>query len=151
MAKHQLFISKDVSRSYPVRSEAGQFKVTRTLVVNWKGTWEPNEHPEQYLVVAPGDELEVVLSSEKDQGASLWLFRRELSPLLVPTDGTECQDAWERVDLKNGSESTVLQVNPTLARDSGELRYDLRISALGKRPLPIVGEGQAGTMTASKP
>jgi len=148
VAKHQLSISKDINGSYPVRSEAGQFKVTRTLVVNWKGKWEPDDRPELYLVVAPGDELEVVLSSEKHPGGSLWLFKR-VHPLLLPTQETQHQDAWERVDIESGSR--VLQVNHTLARDSGESRYDLRISALGQRPLPIVGQGQAGSLTASKP
>jgi hypothetical protein len=148
VAKHQLIISKDINRSYPVRSEAGQYKATRTLVVNWKGTWAPGDRPELYLVVAPGDELELVLSSEQHQGGSLWLFKRVL-PLLLPTDETERQDAWERVDIESGS--TVLQVNDSLAGVSGESRYDLRISALGQKPVIIVGEGQPGTLTASKP
>lgn len=146
MAKHQLIITPG---PYPVRSEAEQRKATRTLVLNWKGTWEPQERPELYLVVAPGDELELVLSSEMRQGGSLWIFRRELPALLVPTDETECQDTSERVDLESGSR--VLQVNPSLTGDSGESRYNLRTSALGKVPLPIVGQGQAGTLTATKP
>ena len=151
MSKHQLIISKDVSRAYPVRSEAGQLKVTRTLVFNWKGTWEPNDRPDLYLVVAPGDELEVVLAAEQDQRSSLWLFNRgnPLPSLLSPVSESQPQDHWERVDLQK--EGVLLRVNQTISRDSGESRYDLRISPLGQRPMPIVGQGQPGTLTASKP
>lgn len=148
MAKHQLIISKNINRSHPVRSEAGQFKVIRTLVVNWKGTWEPGDHPEQCLVVAPGDELELVLSSEHEEGSSLWFFKRMLA-LLLPTQETQSQEAWERVDIEKGSMR--FQVNHALAGDSGESRHGLRISKLGQMPLPIVGQGQAGSLTASKP
>ncbi|WP_375768507.1 hypothetical protein NR798_43650 [Archangium gephyra] len=151
MSKHQLIISKDVSRAYPVRSEAGQFKVTRTLVINWKGEWAPNDRPDLYLVVAPGDELELVLAAEQDQGTSLWLFNRvnPLPSLLSPVSESQPKDQWERVDLQK--EGVILRVNQAIARDAGESRYDLRISPLGQRPMPIVGQGQAGTMTASKP
>jgi hypothetical protein len=151
VAKHQLIIPEDPYDYYPARSEAGKSKNIRTLVVNWKGKWQPDDHPERYLVVAPGDELELVLASKKQKGGSLWLFKREL-PLFQPTQETESEDAWQRVDLKSGSK--VLQVNLSLAPGSGESRYDLRISALKKKPLPpipVVGSGQAGTLTATKP
>ena len=147
MAKHQLIISNG---PYPVRPEAGQNKAIRTLVVDAKGTWTPSDHPERYLVVAPGDELELVLSSEKKQGGSLWIFNQGV-PLLAPAEGIERQDDWERVDFESGSGSKVLQLNPSLAGASGESRYNVRASALRQRPLPIVGEGQAGSLTASKP
>ncbi|MGZ3460193.1 MAG: hypothetical protein ACXU86_17025 [Archangium sp.] len=150
MAKHQLFISKEIDGFFPVRSEAGQLKKTCTLVVNWKGTWEPGDHPELSLVVAPGDELEVVLSSNKHQGGSLWLFQRVV-PLLLPTNETVSQGAWERVDVEDEGGSKVLQVNPSLAGDSGESRHGLRISALRQWPVPIVGQGDPGSLTASKP
>lgn len=151
MAKHQLFINRDISRAFPVRSEAGQFKVTRTLVVNWKGTWEPRDQPDTCLVVAPGDELEIVLSGEQQEASSLWLTNRvnPLRSLLLPMPDNQRQNDWERVDIKSGSE--ILQVNPAISRDAGESRYDLRITALGQRPMPIVGQGYAGTLTASKP
>jgi hypothetical protein len=150
MAKHQLIIPEDLYEYYPSRSDAGQSKQTRTLVINWKGKWSRNDSPKEYLVVAPGDELEVVLASKK-KGGSLWLYKQEL-PLLLPTEEAESQEAWERVDIKRGSR--VLKVNRSLAGGSGEVRYDLRISALKKEPLPPlppVGQGQAGTLTATKP
>jgi hypothetical protein len=152
VAKHQLFISRDINRAFPVRSEAGQFKVTRTLVINWKGTWEPRDQPDLFLVVAPGDELEIVLSGEQQEAGSLW-FTDRLNPvrsLLLPLPEDQPQRGhWERVDIKSGS--VLLQVNPAIARDAGESRYDLRLTALGQLPVPIVGQGQAGTLTASKP
>jgi hypothetical protein len=152
VAKHQLIISEEIDEEYPVRSEAGQFQNVRALVVNWKGKWAPFDSPEQYLVVAPGDELELVLSSKKRKGGSLWLYKQD-SLLLMPTEETESQDAWERVDIKSGS--TVLEVNRSLARDSGEARYYLRISALKKKPQPLrpppVGQGMTGTLPATKP
>ena len=126
--------------------------MTRTLVVNWKGTWEPRDQPDVCLVVAPGDELEVVLSGEPPEASSLWLASRvnPLRSLLLPMPDNQRQDGdWERVDIKSGS--VTLQVNPAISRDAGESRYDLRITALGQRPIPIVGQGQAGTLSASKP
>ncbi|EPX64807.1 hypothetical protein D187_000229 [Cystobacter fuscus DSM 2262] len=148
MAKHQLIIPESIYTSFPVRSEAGRLKELCTLVINWKGTWAPDDDPELSLVVAPGDELEIVLSAERHQGGSLWLFKREL-PLLLPENAVRSERTWERVDLERGSR--VLQVNHALSRDSGESRYDLRVSELGQFPEPIVGQGQAGTLTASKP
>jgi len=145
VAKHQLIISNGL---YPVRSEAEQNKVVRTVVVNWKGTWGPHDRPEQYLVVAPGDELEIVLSSERQQGGSLWIFDQGV-PLLVPTEGIERQGTLERVDVESGSK--LVQVNQALASNSGESRYNLRATALRQMPIPIVGEGQPGTLSASKP
>lgn len=146
MAKHQLIISNG---AWPARSEAGHTKTVRTLVVDAKGTWTPpSEHPERYLVVAPGDELEVVLSPDKKQGGSLWIFNQGV-PLLEPAAGIERQDDWERVDLESGSR--VLRMNPVLASASGESRYNVRASGLRQKPLPIVGEGQAGSLTASRP
>ena len=151
MAKHQLFISRDTSRSFPVRSVGGRFEVTRKLVVNWKGTWAPKDKPDEYLLVAPGDELEVVLSGEKQEASSLWLTNDEnpLPSLLLPMPDNQRQGDWERVDIKSGS--VILQVNPAISRDAGESRYSLRITELGKRPIPIVGQGYAGNITASKP
>ncbi|WP_146209946.1 hypothetical protein [Vitiosangium sp. GDMCC 1.1324] len=151
MAKHQLIISKDISRNYPVRSEAGELKETRTLVVNWDGTWKPNDRPDKYLVVAPGDELEIVLAAEKDEGSSLWLYNRvrPLPSLLLPLPEDQRQGGVERVDIKSGS--VILEVNRAIARDAGESRYDLRISAMGEIPMPIVGQGQPGTLTATRP
>ena len=61
--------------------------------------------------------------------------------MLLPLPESQRQDQWERVDLQK--EGVILQVNQTIARDSGESRYDLRISPLG--------QGQPGTLTASKP
>ncbi|WNG24283.1 hypothetical protein F0U62_09825 [Cystobacter fuscus] len=148
MAKHQLIIPESIYEFYPVRSEAGRLKELRTLVINWKGTWAPDDDSELYLVVAPGDELEIVLSSERHQGGSLWLFKREL-PLLLPENEVRSERTWERVDLERGSK--VLQVNHALSRDSGESRYDLCVSELGMAPMPPVGQGQPGTLTASKP
>ncbi|ATB36470.1 hypothetical protein CYFUS_001885 [Cystobacter fuscus] len=148
MAKHQLIIPENIYASFPVRSEAGRLEELLTLVINWKGTWEPGDQPEQYLVVAPGDELEIVLSAERHQGGSLWLFKREL-PLLLPENAVLSDRTWARVDLERGSR--VFQVNHALSRDSGESRYDLRVSELRQYPEPIVGQGQPGTLTASKP
>jgi hypothetical protein len=151
VAKHQLIISRDIKRPPVVRSEGGQFKATRMLVINWKGTWEPRDQPDLYLVVAPGDELEIVLADEQQQGGSLWLFNRvnPLRSLLLPMPESQRQDRWERVDIQKGS--VILTVNQAIAQDSGESRYDLRVSALGEMPPPIVGQGQPGTLTASKP
>lgn len=151
MAKHQLIISDELYDAYPSRSEAGKSKETTTLVVNWKGKWARGDSPKQYLVVAPGDELELVLSPEKRKGGSLWLYKQERA-LLMPSQEAESQAAWLRVDIKSGSK--VFKVNHLLAHDSGESRYDLRISALRKKPvppMPPVGEGQTGSMTATKP
>jgi hypothetical protein len=81
----------------------------------------------------------------------LWLYK-QASLLLMPTEETESQAAWERVDIKSGG--TVLKLNRSLARDSGESRYGLRISALRKQPpplLPLVGQGMTGSLTATKP
>ncbi|OJT18179.1 hypothetical protein BO221_42620 [Archangium sp. Cb G35] len=151
MAKHQLIISKDINGNFPVRSEEGQLKTTRTLVVNWKRTWEPRDRADLFLVVAPGDELEVVLAEEQREGGSLWLYNRvnPLRSLLVPLPEGPHRDGVMRVDLQKGS--VILTVDPAIARDAGESRYDLRISALGGVPAPFVGQGQAGTLTASKP
>lgn len=151
MAKHQLIISRDLHRAFPVRSEEGQFKVTRTLVINWNGSWEPRDQPEQCLMVAPGDELEVVLADEQREGGSLWIYKRmnSLPPLFVPLPEDKHGNGMERVDLEKGS--VILTVNPALAKDAGEARYNLRISALGEVPAPFVGQGQAGTLIATKP
>ncbi|MFE8600301.1 hypothetical protein [Archangium violaceum] len=151
MAKHQLIISRDFKRPPVARSEGGQLKPTRMLVVNWKGTWAPRDQPDLYLVVAPGDELEIMLADEQQQASSLWLFNRvnPSSSLLLLTPESRREDPWERVDIPKGS--VILTVNQVIARDSGESRYDLRVTALGQRPPPIVGQGQAGTLTASKP
>jgi hypothetical protein len=148
VAKHQLIISKETHVSCPVRSEAGQLKPTRTLVVNWKGTWEPRDQPDHYLVVAPGDELELVLSAEQREGGSLWLLHW-VNPSPSVLSESQRQGKWEHVDLQTGS--VRLQVNPDLAHEAGESRYELRITALGQIPAPIVGQGQAGTLTATKP
>jgi hypothetical protein len=147
VAKHQLSISNG---AWPVLSEAGQNKAVRTLVVNWKGTWEARDRPERFLLVAPGDELELVLSADKQQGGSLWIFNSGV-PLLEPAEGIERQDDWERVDLESGSGSRVVRVNQTLAGGSGESRYSVRATGLRQKPVPIVGEGQAGSLTASRP
>ncbi|WNG56457.1 hypothetical protein F0U59_18090 [Archangium gephyra] len=149
MAKHQLIISRDFKKPAVVRSEGGQLKATRMLVVNWKGTWAPRDQPDLYLVVAPGDELEIVLGDEQQEASSLWLFNRvnPLRSLLLLE--SQRQDPWERVDIQKGS--VILTVNQAIAKDSGESRYDLRVTALGQKPPPIVGQGQAGTLTASKP
>ncbi|HEX5749732.1 MAG TPA: hypothetical protein VFZ09_26105 [Archangium sp.] len=151
MAKHQLIISRDFKRPSVLRSEEGQLKATRTLVVNWKGSWEPRDQPELFLVVAPGDELEIVFADEQHESGSLWLFNRvnPLRSLLLPLPESQRQERWERVDLQKGS--VILTVNGEIARDSGESRYDLRVSALGEMPPPIVGQGNPGTLTASKP
>ncbi|AKJ02373.1 hypothetical protein ATI61_108240 [Archangium gephyra] len=151
MAKHQLIISRDSKNPSVVRSEEGQLKHTRTLVVNWKGSWEPREQPGLFLVVAPGDELEIVFADEQHESASLWFFSRvnPLSSLLLPLPESHRQGQWERVDLQKGS--VILTVNGAIARDSGESRYDLRVSAVGEMPPRIVGQGNPGTMTASKP
>jgi hypothetical protein len=145
VAKHQLIIPNG---PFPVRSEAEQLKAVRTLVVNWKGTWAPSDHPERYLVVAPGDELEVVLAADKPRGGSLWIFNQGI-PLLEPAEGVERANGSERLDLESGSR--VLRLNQALAGASGESRYNLRASALREPPIPFVGEGQAGTLSASKP
>ncbi|KFA92158.1 hypothetical protein [Archangium violaceum] len=151
MAKHQLIISKKINGNFPVRSEEERFNAIRTLVVNWKGTWEPRERPDLFLVVAPGDELEVVLADEQHEGGSFWLFNRESPsrPLLVPLPEGQRLDGVERVDLQKGS--VILTVDPTIAKDAGESRYNLRVSVLGMPPAPFVGQGQAGTLIASKP
>jgi hypothetical protein len=145
VAKHQLSISNG---AWPVLSEAGQNKTVRTLVVNWKGTWEARDRPERFLVVAPGDELELVLSTDNPHGGSLWIFNQG-APLLEPAEGIERKEDWERVDLESGSR--VVRVNQTLAGGSGESRYNVRATGLRQMPLPIVGEGQAGSLTASRP
>ncbi|MFL5346367.1 MAG: hypothetical protein ACJ8AT_16380 [Hyalangium sp.] len=147
MAKHQLIISNG---AWPVLSEAGQNKAVRTLVVDAKGTWVPSAHPERYLVVAPGDELEIVLSPDKQQGGSLWIFNQG-APLLEPAEGIERKDDWERVDFESGSGSRVLRLNQALAGASGESRYNVRATGLRQKPVPIVGEGQTGSLTASRP
>ncbi|MET0401772.1 MAG: hypothetical protein ABW123_05180 [Cystobacter sp.] len=147
MAKHRLILSHS-NKYYPVRSEAGQLQATRVLVVTGTGRWTPEDRPELYLVVAPGDELEFALESPQHPGGSVWLFKKTPAVLLPKTD-TQQQEAWERVDIESGSR--ILQVNPALTRDSGECRYDLRISALNQRPLIIVGQGQAGSLTATRP
>ncbi len=151
MAKHQLIISRDFKKPSVVRSEGGELKPTRMVVVNWKGTWEPRDQPDLYLVVAPGDELEIVLADEEPQGASLWLSNRvnPLPSLLGPLPENQRQDKSEHVNIQKGS--VLLTVNQTISRDAGESRYDLRVTALGQRPPPIVGQGQPGTLTASKP
>jgi hypothetical protein len=149
--KHRLIISEEKHGPYPVLSKARKNTPILTLVVNWKGTWEPEDSPERYLVVEPGDKLELVLSAENKKGGSLWLLKREL-PLFLPTEKTERQEAWERMDVESGSR--ILQVNRTLARDAGESRYALRVSAMRMKPrppVPIVGQGQPGSLTASKP
>ncbi|MCY1082515.1 hypothetical protein [Archangium lansingense] len=168
MARHQLIISRELSRKYPIRSEAGQSKVTSRVVVNWKGTWEPDDQPEMYLVVAPQDEIEIVLQPDEFGGAGLWFFKQEeqKTPLFRPTLepgrlikklATSLQSLWDpqsedeedRVDIESGSR--ILEVNHMLAGDSGESRYSLRLSGLGQRPVPIGGQGQPGSLTASKP
>jgi hypothetical protein len=169
VAKHQLIISREIDRKYPIRSEAGQSKVTRTVVVNWKGTWEPGDQPEAYLVVAPQDEIEIVLQPDEYGDASLWFFTPEDQKVpLFPQpwnpvrsvkklansvralwDGNRRDDDDVRVDLPSGSK--VLEVNDMLAGDSRESRYGLRISSLGQRPVPIGGQGNAGSLTATKP
>lgn len=148
MAKHQLIISDDQNPRYPVRSEAGQSKATSHVVVNWKGTWEPGDQPETYLVVAPGDEIEIVLSSEMNEGASLWLFD-EMEHKVPLLSRSKSQTGEERVDIKRGSK--VVQVKHALAGDPRELRYYLRTSPLREHPPIIVGQGDPGTLTASKP
>ncbi|WNG56456.1 hypothetical protein F0U59_18085 [Archangium gephyra] len=167
MAKHQLSISRDMNLRHPVRSEAGQSKATSMVVVNWKGTWESGEQSETYLVVAPQDEIEIVLSSGEEGGSSVWFFDQlgQKVPLLRPQGNpwgilhplvTWIRSLWnsetdgeQRVDIKSGSK--VVQLNQALAGDSREFRYYLRISELGERPPRIGGQGQAGTLTASKP
>ncbi|MFY0527987.1 hypothetical protein ACN28I_34140 [Archangium gephyra] len=158
MAKHQLIISRDINRKHPVRSEAGQSKVISRVVVNWKGTWEPDAQPEMYLLVAPQDEIEIVLQPDEYGSASLWFMKpmEQGAPLFQPPGNPFKRlaslfrkDDEERVDLKRGSK--VLQVNDALAGEPGELRYVLRISGLGERPVPIGGQGNPGTLTASKP
>jgi hypothetical protein len=70
--------------------------------------------------------------------------------LFLPTEDTHNEeDSSVRVDIKKGSK--VLKVNHALAHESGESRYALRISELGQFPMPMVGQGQAGTLTATKP
>lgn len=149
MAKYQLSISNG---PFPVRTdEAGQVTSVRTLVVNWTGAWGPRDHPERFLKVAPGDELELVLSPEMPRGGSLWIYDQGL-PLFEPAEGIERQEHWERVDFEpGGSGSRVLRVNPALANGSGESRFNVRASDLREIPMPFVGEGQAGSLTASKP
>lgn len=148
MATHQLIISKDTNVYYPVRFEDGQYKVVTTLVVHWKGTWAPTDRPEQYLLVAPGDELELTPASAMDPGGSVWLFKRGLAVLLPPTDISR-QDAWERVDVDG--ESAYLHLNPALERDTEEIRYELRISELGQKPEPLVGHGHGGALKTTRP
>lgn len=147
MAKHQLIISPG---PWPVRSETEKRDPVRTLVVHWNGSWGPRDHPERFLMVAPGDELEVVLSPEMKEGGSLWLFNEGV-PLLELVEGIERQRGSERVDFESGSGSRVLRMNPALAEASGESRYGVRATGLRKPPVPIVGEGQAGSLTASRP
>lgn len=162
MARHQLIISRDKSLRHPVRSEAGQFEVTTRVVVNWKGTWGPYEQHETYLVVAPQDEIEIVLATgERD--SSLWFIheteqtpqeqtpRSTTLPLFEQAARSlvKLQDDRERVDIKEGSE--VLQVNHALASEPRELRCYLRISDLGKRPPMIAGQGNPGSLTTTKP
>lgn len=147
MAKHQLTLSPG---PWPVRSETEKHAPVRTLVVHWKGSWGPRDHPERFLMVAPGDELEVVLSPEMKQGGSLWLFNEGV-PLLEPAEGIERQNGYERVDFESGSGSRVLRLNPALAGASEESRYGVRATGLRELPIPIVGEGQAGSLTASRP
>jgi hypothetical protein len=169
VARHQLIISREIDRKYPIRSEAGQSKVTTRVVVNWKGTWEPGDQPETYLVVAPQDEIEIVLQPDEYGGASLWfftpedqkfpVFSRPWSPMrsvkkLVNSvrsmwDGNKKDDDDVRVDLPSGSK--VLEVNYMLAGDSRESRYGLRISGLGEHPKPIGGQGNPGSLTTTKP
>lgn len=149
MAKYQLIIVND---SLPIRSETEQNTFIRTLVVHWTGAWAPNDHPEHYLVVEPGDELEVVLSARKSQGGSLWIYDNGI-PLLEPVEGIERQGNSERIDFESESQgqSRSFRLNPSLARVSGEVRYNVRTSPLRQQPPPFVGEGQAGSLTASKP
>jgi hypothetical protein len=136
VATHQLIISKDANPYYPVRFDAGQYKVVTALVVHWKGTWAPNDRPEQYLLVAPGDEVEITQASAMDPGGCVWLFKQALAALL-PANDIARQDAWERVDVDG--ESALLHLNPALARDTEEIRYELRISDLGQKPEALVG------------
>ncbi len=146
--KHQLIIPLPKSAIFPARSEAGQLKDVCTLVVNSSGTFPPGESHEDTLVVAPGDELEIVLTSEEEHpGGSVWFFKQEI-PLLLP-DHAISRESMERVDLESGSR--VFEVNHALAGASGESRYGLRATALGEYPMPMVGQGNPGTMIASKP
>jgi len=149
VAKHQLNISDDITWFCPVRLEAGQYKEVHTLVVNWNGKWDPKDRPEHCLVVAPGDELEVVLSPKMEHGGSLWIFKQKVSLFLPTQDLHEEDTSSVRVDIQKGSK--VLQVNHALAHGAGESRYDLRISGLRAYPMPPVGQGQAGNLTATKP
>ena len=158
MAKHQLIISLDRNKNFPVRSEEGRFQETHLLVVNWTGTWGPRDRPALCLVVEPGDELEIALSAGQTGGGSLWLYNRSnplpsllshLPPPLAPLPERQPQDTWERVDLETGS--VLLQVNPAISRDAGESLYKLRVSSLGQAPYPLVGQGQAGNLTATRP
>ena len=148
MAKHRLIISPKMNPFYPVRSEAEALQQTRTLVVNWKGKWGPEDRPEQCLIVAPGDELEFALESEQSPGGGVWVSNPRKT-LLLPDNTLPRKDDWEHVDVERGSK--VLRVNPALARESAERRYGLRTSALGLRPLPIVMQGQVGNLTATRP
>lgn len=151
MAKHQLLISSKLDKAFPFRSEEGQYKKTLLLIVNWTGTWGPRDRPDLCLVVAPGDELEIVLAAEEvAQGGSLHFVKRGDPgvPLLASLPTGERQGNRERVDLETGS--VLLQVDPALSRE-GELLYGLRISGLRQVPYPIVGQGQAGSLTATRP
>ena len=146
MTTHRLILS-DTQNNYPVHPEAKGSRIIRVLVVHWTGHWAPTDHPEHCLVVAVGDELEFALESKRHPGASVWLFPKTRALLLGPDE--ESPGSWERVDVASGSK--VLRVNPALVQDSREQRYDVRLSALGQWPRPIVGQGQAGSLTATKP
>jgi hypothetical protein len=122
-----------------------------------------------FLVVAPQDEIEIVLQPDEYGGASLWFFAPEEQKVPLFSQpwnpvrsvkklansvrtlwgGNRSDDDDVRVDLPSGSK--VLEVNAMLAGDSRESRYGLRISALGKRPVPIGEQGNPGSLTATKP
>lgn len=142
MAKHQLIIN-DRHQEFPLRSEGGELKATRTLVVNWKGTWAPSDVPGDCLVVTPGDELEFVFALQIRAIAMISLRSASEHPLLVPAEDFDSQSRQERITLQ-GSRS--FEVNRTLPPNSGELRYDLFM-----RVRPNFGGGNADTMAAGKP
>ncbi|WP_224249366.1 hypothetical protein [Hyalangium gracile] len=140
MAKHQLIINA-LNQEFPLRSEGGELKPTRTLVVNGKGTWAPSDVPEQCMVVAPGDELELVLQVR----AVAFLSLRSASevPLLLPTEQFDSQSRSQRITTMT---SISFEVNRAIPPSAGELRYDLLM-----RLKPHFGGGNADTMVATKP